>query len=322
MTDEIAPKIQNNFSCEACHFICCKKSEWSRHVTTRKHLKLTNTDIKTPKLADKIMFYYCECGNIYKHRQSLFNHKKKCHYKNDKDDIDNLKDTTKITPEVILMLIKENSELKNIMVEQQNKMIEQQNIFLEIAKNGTNNTTNTTNTTNSHNNNNNKTFNLQFFLNETCKDAMNIMDFVDQIVLNLKDLEETGRIGFAEGISKIINKHLKALDVTQRPIHCSDLKRETLYIKNENKWEKEEDDKPMLKTAVKQIAGKNMMQIFDWQKAHPDFKDSDSRTSDRYMKMLTNVMSGGTVEETQENYEKIIKNVVKEAGIVKENFLI
>ena len=163
---------------------------------------------------------------------------------------------------------------------------------------------------------------MQFFLNEQCKDAMNIMDFVQGIVLNLKDLEETGRIGFAEGISKIINKHLKALDVTQRPIHCSDLKRETLYIKNENKWEKEEDDKPMLKSAVKQIAGKNMMQIFDWQKAHPDFKDSESRTSDRYMKMLTNVMSGGTVEETQENYEKIVKNIVKEAGIVKENFLI
>jgi hypothetical protein len=148
------------------------------------------------------------------------------------------------------------------------------------------------------------------------------MDFVQDIVLTLNDLEETGRIGFAEGISKIINKRLKALDVTQRPIHCSDLKRETLYIKNENKWQKEEDSKPHLTNAVKHIAGKNMMQIFDWQKAHPDYNDPETRTSDKYMKMLTNVMSGGTEEEIQENYEKIVKNIIKETGIVKDNFLV
>jgi hypothetical protein len=201
------------------------------------------------------------------------------------------------------------------MLEQQNKMIDQQNLVLELAKNGTHNTTN-----NINNNSHNKTFNLQIFLNETCKDAMNIMDFVDQIVLNLSDLEETGRIGFAEGISKMILKRLKTLDVTQRPIHCSDLKRETLYIKDENKWEKEEDNKPILTKAVKEIAGKNISQIFEWQKKYPDYNDPDSKRSDKYMKMIMNVMAGGTPEEIQENYEKIVKNITKESTIDKENF--
>jgi hypothetical protein len=213
--------------------------------------------------------------------------------------------SSKVNPDLLVMLMQQNKDMQNMM--------------MEVIKNGTHNTNTTTN---SHNNNNNKTFNLQFFLNETCKDAMNLMDFVQDIVLTLNDLEETGRIGFAEGISKMINKRLKALDVTQRPIHCSDLKRETLYIKNENKWEKEEDNKPILTNAVKHIAGKNMLQIFDWQKAHPDYNNPETRTSDKYMKMLTNVMSGGTEEEIRENYEKIIKNIIKETGIVKENYLI
>jgi hypothetical protein len=254
----------------------------------------------------------------------LWKHKKKCQHKSSKyNEDDNEDDNEKyeehdhqqnippppqITPELVVMLLQQNKDMHTMM--------------MEFAKNGINNN-NTTNT-NSHNttNSHNKTFNLQIFLNETCKDAMNIMDFVQDIVLTLNDLEETGRIGFAEGISKMINKRLRALDVTQRPIHCSDLKRETLYIKNENRWEKEEDNKPVLTNAVKQIAGKNMMQIFDWQKAHPDYNDPDTRTSDKYMKMLTNVMSGGTEEETNANYEKIIKNLVKEAAIDKEKFMI
>ena len=205
-------------------------------------------------------------------------------------------------------------------------LLKQNTELLNIVKNGTinNNCHNTTHNTHNSNNttNNNRTFNLQFFLNETCKNAMNIEEFVEQIVLNLNDLEETGRIGFTEGITKMITSRLKALDITKRPFHCSDLKRETLYIKNENKWEKEEDDKPKLTKAVKQIAGKNMKQIFEWQKAHPDYSDPETRASDKYMKMLTNVMSGGTEEETQQNYQKIIRNITKEATIDKDHFLI
>jgi hypothetical protein len=306
-----------DFVCELCHFKCYKKSNWETHVKTIKHIERLNGKKSCFQENKTCQEFFCDCGKKYLSVSGLWKHKKTCDEISSATAYDTKETTTDPTietgnkDEFIKYLLKENSEFKNIV--------------MEVIKNGTNNTTNNTNTTNmnnSNNNNNNKTFNLQFFLNETCKDAMNLMDFVQDIVLTLNDLEETGRIGFAEGISKMINNRLKALDVTQRPIHCSDLKRETLYIKNENKWEKEEDSKPQLTNAVKHIAGKNMMQIFDWQKAHPDYNDPETRTSDKYMKMLTNVMSGGTEEEIQQNYEKIIKNIIKETAIMKENFLI
>jgi hypothetical protein len=340
------PKIAKNrkiFCCEICDYYTHNKFDFKKHTDTVKHksneMSTKTCDLaiismkKSQEIAKKSQeiaentqeivknkeprVYSCKnCNKIYKDNSGLWRHKKICSElnidsDNDSDnDIDN--DTNKsdnITEkELILMLIKENSEFKNMM--------------FEMCKGGTSNITNTNahnnNTTNSHN----KTFNLQFFLNETCKDAMNIMDFVEQIVLNLNDLEETGRIGFAEGISKMITSRLKALDVTQRPIHCCDLKRETLYIKDENKWEKEEDSKPKLTKAVKKIAGKNMNQIFEWQKIHPEYSDPDTRTCDKYMKMLTNVMSGGTEEEIQQNYDKIVKNIIKETTIDKENYLV
>ena len=313
MDSEKSQKLQKKFVCETCDYITCKKTDYTKHLSTDKHKSRIN-DSKNGEMivekSQKVAEYKCKCGKIYKYDSGYYRHKKKCNGQQISNDINHYKkDIIETTTETI-----ETGNKDEVI-----------KYLLEVIKNGTNNTTNNTNTnttTNSHNNNNNKTFNLQFFLNETCKDAMNLMDFVQDIVLTLNDLEETGRIGFAEGISKMINNRLKALDVTQRPIHCSDLKRETLYIKNENKWEKEEDDKPILTNAVKHIAGKNMMQIFDWQKAHPDYNDPETRTSDKYMKMLTNVMSGGTEEEIQENYEKIIKNIIKESGIVKENFLI
>ena len=309
--NEKLQKSCNNYCCQICDYNTSRKSSYDKHLLTAKHIKLANGNnvetVSCGKLQKKCKIICNICDKEFQNRSGLWKHNKKCH----EDQCDNTNTEPIIETgnkdELIKYLLKENNDFKNIV--------------MEVIKNGTHNT-NTNTTTNSHNNNNNKTFNLQFFLNETCKDAMNLMDFVQDIVLTLNDLEETGRIGFAEGISKMINKRLKALDITQRPIHCSDLKRETLYIKNENKWEKEEDDKPILTNAVKHIAGKNMLQIFDWQKAHPDYNDPETRTSDKYMKMLTNVMSGGTEEEIQENYEKIIKNIIKESGIVKENFLI
>lgn len=321
--DKIQPKFsQKNpykFYCKICDYGTCKKCNYDTHLLSARHKKATEDDaggqhsaIVQPEFSQqKNTDYICSCGKEYKHRQGLWKHKKICEYK-DNSQTQNTS-VPQITPELVVMLVQQNNNMQNLM--------------MEMMKNGTNNTNTNTNTnTNSHNtnttNNNNKTFNLNFFLNETCKNAMNLNQFVDDMVLNLSDLEETGRIGFAEGITNMIMRRLKALDVTERPIHCSDLKRETLYIKNENKWEKESENKPILTNAVKNIAGKNMMQIFDWQKAHPDYKDPETRTSDKYMKMLTNVMSGGTEEETNANYEKIIRNLIKEAAINKENYLI
>jgi hypothetical protein len=195
--------------------------------------------------------------------------------------------------EIITMLVKQNSELMNVI------------------KNGTHNN-------NSHNNHsNNKTFNLQFFLNETCKDAMNIGEFVSSIKPQLSDLESTGRLGYAEGISNIILNNLKTLDTQTRPIHCSDNKREILYIKENNEWTKEEEDKPILTKAIKIIANENIKNISEWRKANPHCTESESVKNDLYLKIVSNSMSGSTSEESNRNINKIISNLSKEVVINK-----
>ena len=204
--------------------------------------------------------------------------------------------------ELIMMLIKDNSEFKNMMFEQNKSM-------MEIIKNGTHNTI-------ISNNNNNKTFNLQLFLNETCKDAINLSDFVNQIKLSLSDLEETGTLGYAEGISKVFIKNLDDIDYNLRPIHCSDAKRETIYIKDNNEWLKDDDKKSNLTKAIKQVANKNIKQISEWQKLHPEYNNPDSKQNDKYMKIVLNSMSGSSKEEAEKNYEKIAKNIAK--GVIIE----
>jgi hypothetical protein len=190
-------------------------------------------------------------------------------------------------------------------------MIEQNKHMLEMANKVGNNNNNINNTTNNNN------FNLNFFLNETCKNAMNIMDFVSQLQVGVKELEETGRLGFAEGISKIFINGLKQIDISDRPVHCSDFKRETLYIKDNNQWNKEDTDKKTLTNAIKHVAHKNMKQISEWTKTHSDFNDSSSKENDKYLKIVSESMCGSSQEETDKNYNKIIKNIVKETIIDK-----
>jgi hypothetical protein len=197
-----------------------------------------------------------------------------------------------------MMLIKDNSELKHMM--------------MKVLENGTHNTTN-----NTHTNSHNKAFNLNFFLNETCKDAMNISDFVSSIKLNLEDLENTGRQGYIEGISNIIVKNLNNLEQHYRPLHCSDLKREVLYIKENDEWTKETNDKPILTKAIKIIANENIKQIQNWKAKNPDCTYSDSRKNDLYLKIVSNSMNGLTEEEGHKNINKIISNIAKETVIQK-----
>jgi hypothetical protein len=223
------------------------------------------------------------CNKNYNTNSGLWKHKKGCNtneYKQ-KDDLINY-------------LIKENQEFKHLI--------------LEIVKKDTI----VTNNTNSHN----KTFNLQFFLNETCKDAMNIMDFVDSIKLQLSDLEKVGRIGYVEGISNIITTNLKALDITQRPIHCTDNKRETLYVKDENKWEKEADEKNKIRKAIKMVAHKNIKVLPKFKESHPDCSKSESKYSDQYNKIMVESF-GGYGDNDIEKEDKIIKNIAKGVGIEK-----
>lgn len=283
MTAEYLHKNAAKYVCEKCAFVCCKKSNFISHLLTPKH-KNTSTDFK-----QHIDTFDCDCGNKYKHRQSLYNHKKKCQKmpKNAEEGP---------MTSMVLKLLNQNAELQKIILEQSK----------ETKVSNTNIINNTTN------------FSLNVFLNEKCKDAITLKDFVDGLEVRLKDLEETAQIGYSEGVTRIFIKGLNELEVNKRPIHCSDAKRETLYIKDNNEWKKEDDNKTELTKAIKTIGKKNMMQIFEWQKKHPEYNDPDSKENDKYQKMIMNAMSGSTTEEQEQNMKKIIKNVTKNVVIDKD----
>jgi hypothetical protein len=207
--------------------------------------------------------------------------------------------------QLIMMLIKDNSDFKEML-------FEQHKIIMKICENS-NSTINNINSNNS--------FNLQFFLNETCKDAMNMMDFVESIQLQLSDLERIGEVGYVNGISNIIVQHLKELDITKRPVHCTDKKREVMYIKDNNKWEKEEDEKKNIRKFIKKVANKNIRLLQKFKEAHPDCIHSDSRYSDQYNKIIVESM-GGSGDNDVEKEDKIIKNITKHVLIDKEHFLL
>jgi len=292
------------FVCETCDYYTSRKFNLELHYQSNKHKKLILTTINNDpetNLAKPCKQYECQnCDKIFNDRAGLWRHKKKCQ---NKQPI--IQDQTQL----IQYLMKENSEFKQLMIDQNKQMIEQNKTIAEMSKNSGHHNNNTTN--------NNNNFNLNFYLNETCKNAMNIMDFVSQLNVSIKDLEDTGRLGYVNGISKIFINGLKQMNVNDRPIHCSDLKRETLYIKDNNEWNKDSEDKAILTNAIKHVAHKNMKQIPEWTKLHPDFKNSSSKVNDRYLKIVSESMSGTTEEESKKNYTKIIKNIVKETVIDK-----
>ena len=295
-------KISNIFECKICNYSTSRKYNLDLHNNSIKHKNRILTTFDNENIVKVSKKYQCEnCIKQFNDRAGLWRHKKKCNIaetKNINNDIDEMMNDK----ELFKYLLKENSEFKHFMLEQNKQMI-------ELAKKAGNNNNNTTN--------NNQQFNLNFYLNETCKNAMNIMDFVSQLQVGIKDLEETGRLGYAEGISKIFINGLKQMNVSDRPIHCSDLKRETLYIKNNNEWNKETENKVILTNAIKHVAHKNIKQISEWTKIHPDYRDSKSKENDRYLKIVSESMSGTNEEETNKNYSKIIKNIVKETVIDK-----
>jgi hypothetical protein len=296
MLTNITQKTLSVFECIHCDFKCSNKNDYNRHILTRKHKMLTNVDTENVKNLSK---FKCECGKEYNHRQSLSIHKKKCINEN----INEKKEFEyNITPELIIEIIKQNQELQK-----QNNELQKQ--MFEVIKNGTNN--NTINNTNSHN----KAFNLNFFLNETCKDAMNIMDFVESIQLQLSDLENVGKLGYVNGISNIIIKNLKELDMEKRPVHCTDKKRETMYVKDENKWEKDDGNKKIC-NAIKKVVSKNQRLIPKFKEAHPDCNTYHSKFSDQYNKLILE-SCGGSGDNDLEKEEKIIQNISKNVLVDK-----
>jgi len=297
MSTQNTKKNDTTYCCKICDFNTCKLTDYNRHIITQKHARNISSTVVNTNLEQKN--YACEnCGKEYSERTGLWRHKKKDNCVN-KIVTNNDDKNSKL----IEYLMKENKEMKDLI--------------LEIVKNGTHNTnnTNTNNTNNNttHTNSNNKAFNLNFFLNETCKNAMNITDFVDSIKLQLNDLIDVGELGYVEGISKIIVKNLNNLDETERPVHCTDKKIETMYVKDQGQWEKEDDNKPKLTRAVKRIANKNIDLLPMFREKYPEYINSSSKISDKYDKMVIEVM-----ETDPDKNEKIIRNISK-VTTIKEN---
>ena len=317
MLTELSEKIPKYY-CDCCDTKTNNKKDYEKHILTAKHKNktfvnktLTSVNKTLTEISPNNMAcdYMCKnCNKEYKSRVGLWKHKKICGMNDSKAkdfEVVELNEQQNETVDLIKYLIKENSDFKQMIIEQNKQMI-------EMSKN--NSITNNNNNINSHN----KTFNLQFFLNETCKDAMNIMDFVDSIKLQLCDLESVGKLGYIEGISNIIVKNLNLLDETKRPVHCADSKREVMYVKDDNKWEKENADKSKLRNAIKCVSRKNSKLLKDFRSQHPDCDKSDSKYSTKYDK-LTLEAFGGKGDDYEGKENKIIKNIAKNVVIDKYN---
>jgi hypothetical protein len=286
-------KVAKKLCCIVCDYSTYKTCDFNKHLSTDKHKNNENGSkmiVNDSEKSLKISQFHCNCGKIYKYDSGFYRHKKICQETISKTDIkcDNIVSDK----ELILMLINQNKEL------------------MEIVKNGTNNTINY------NNNSNNKTFNLQVFLNETCKDAMNISDFVESIKLQVSDLENIGKVGYIEGISNIIIKNLKEMDVEKRPVHCTDQKREVMYVKDENIWEKEDENNKKLRKAIRTIAHKNICMFKEFREKYPDCEEYDSKKNSQYNKIVYEAM-GGKGDNDYEKDTKIIKKIAKVVGIEK-----
>jgi hypothetical protein len=317
METNLDKNSKGEYVCKMCDYSCSKMHHMKQHFLTSKHKKNENGNVleimeTKAKLIDDNKKFTCECGKTYKNRDGLWKHKKKCKKCAIEENAvvnEDLGKTTKIDKQLLIDILQQNQEFKDLILEQSKQNQELQKNLIEIAKEGKYITNN--NTTN------NNRFSMNIFLNEQCKDALNIMDFVNSLQLQLKDLERVGEIGYVEGISKIFVNGLKELDVFKRPIHCSDAKRETLYVKDKNVWEKENQKNDRLKLAIKHIAHKNMTQIPEWQQENPDYKNAESEVSEQYMKIVYESTGGYTSEEDDANYNKIISKVAKETAIDK-----
>ena len=295
------------FYCKNCDYGTSKKSSYDDHLLSAKHKRQTNGNGVATNLGNNSAQFCsilpteitCEkCCKYFNTRSGLWKHRKKCF-----DAIDQ----------------KQTSQ-NNITNDQFHLFTDViKTTVIEVMKNGMVNNTNTNSNNNSNNNSHTKTFNLSFYLNETCKDAINIGDFVKSVKVQLEDLENTGRQGYVEGITNIVVNNLNSITTHQRPIHCTDEKREIIYIKNEGEWIKEADNKPILTNAIKTIANENIKAISQWKNKYPDCIDVDSKKNNLYLKIVSNSMSGGSKEECDKNYNKIIKNIVKETVIDKDN---
>ena len=303
---EKMPKNADFFECQKCNFKCSKKSNYKAHLLTRKHQNRTILNEKKQKNA--LPSFQCEfCSKIYKKRNSFWYHQQKCMLDNNEDVVASQEGNV-CDKDLVIMVMKQQQELMKQNTDFQNKIIEEQTstqkMMLEVLKNGTHN-----------NNSHNKTFNLQVFLNETCKNAMNLSDFIKSVNIQINDLEKIGELGYVDGISDIIIRNLQDLEVEKRPMHCTDAKREILYVKDEDKWEREEKEKKRIKGAINQVAAKNIQALLEYRDKNPSCVDPTNEDGAKFNQMLLQVL-----ENTDEdNKEKVVKKLSK--GVVLDKLL-
>ena len=309
MENKKSQKIPAKYECENCHYGTSSKKDYDKHLLTRKHMKEINGNNWKSKNP------ICErCNKQFKTSSGLWKHAKKC-----KEELtEQIQDSEKaledfvsetptiITPDMLMSLLTQNQEFKELIIEQQTEMTKLQGQLLEAVKDSKTINNNNTNCNNTHNK-----FNLNIFLNEHCKNAMNISEFIDNMVLSVDDLKNTGKLGYIDGITKIFADKLKELDTRDRPMHCTDLKRETLYIKNNNEWLKESEDKQQMKTAIECVANKNLNNLNHWKQDNPNHTIMDSKEDKEFVEIMTNSL-GGMGSDREKNKQKIIKNVLKE----------
>ena len=313
MLTKKSPKISYKFFCEKCDYKCSKQSEYNKHIITAKHQKLTNLTKKSPKISIPIMHICDVCSKQYKSRMGLWGHRKKCiEPSNNEMNADMTSyNMSRVEPSndnnPMMELLKQNQEFKELLIEQQQDNQELQKQLLAAVKEGKNITNNTQN---------NK-FNLNFFLNEQCKDAINMSEFLENMTLDLEDLTETGRLGYVNGISRILVNKLREMDTHKRPLHCTDLKRETLYIRDNDVWEKEENSNQKLKELVDRVANKNCKTMRQWTDIHPNYTEMDTPDNQEFMRLSDTILGGFGEQESKQFRSRIIRSVIKEVMLNK-----
>jgi len=310
----MSQKCSDKFYCELCDYKCSKQSVFNKHLTTRKHINNNDNNAKMFQKCPTI--YECEfCPKVFKDRAGLWRHNKKCNEDTQKPLEPPERNTDS---EMILELLKQNQEFKQLMIDQSKQIQEQQQKNEELQKQ----LIETVKVSGSHIenqtiNNNNQKFNLNFFLNEQCKDAINMSDFIENMELDIEDLTETGRLGYVGGISRILVNKLQEMDIYKRPLHCTDMKRETLYIKDNDEWEKQANSKDKMGSIINKVANKNCQNLPEWTKDHPEYQIFDSPENMEYMNMTQAVLGGFGEQECKQFKDKIIRGVIKEVMVNK-----
>jgi len=314
------------YVCESCNFICSKKSNFQVHLNTNKHKNKNKRENN------------CNiCNKVFATKSGLWKHRQKCVSRPTNDEVSESNSSTiketalcetqgtmnitnNIPMNLILEVIKQSKEIQNVLIEQnkelQTKLLEKENKLLEQNEEHHKQLVELAKKPNMVNSNNQ--FNLNFFLNETCKNAMNIQDFINSIKLTTQDFETTGRIGFVDGISRIFINELKRLEVERRPVHCTDVKRETVYVKDNDTWEKENLEKKKLKWAINSIAQLNLNQVQQWQEKYPECAENNTTANTRFNEMAMVALGGFGDEEEAKFRDKIMKNVLREIVITKD----